>query len=112
MCGQKQNLRAQALDPVLVPFLGRCLYFLLAFFFSLWFYLLSDDFLAYTSLCVCVCVRACAHVFPVFLLLTLSISSPFSLLLFHSFFCPCKDQSPDCVKREFCFLAPFVSKLP
>ena len=63
-----------------------------------------------TPHCTCVCARA--HVFPVFLLLTLSISSPFSLLLFHSFFCPCRDQSPDCVKREFCFRAPFVPKLP
>lgn len=78
MYGQKQNLRAQAPDPVLVPFLGRCLYFILAFFSSLWFYLLSDDFLAHTALYMCVRARVpslhISHPLTFFPLLPFAIS--------------------------------------
>ena len=56
--------RAQTPDPVLFPLQQRGIIpepmslFHSCFFFSLWFYLLSGDFLPHTALSVCVCSQS------------------------------------------------------
>lgn len=67
---------------------------ILTFFFSLWFYLISDDFLPHCFSCVCV-----PSFYP--------LPSYFCFSL--PFFCPCRVHSPDCKGRNFPVPALFMA---